>query len=575
MTLSTAAPVADPAPTAPAPTARRGAFAAALFLGFAIVALACRLSPAGTYAPAVVLGALALGAALTLAALLRFEELKVWTQISLGIGALVVAAAASGLGGEKLSPAFGLVALGGLAWLGYRTFPRIRAPSSRAFGLALGLFIALALYATYYVTASRDLMIADFMTYRLISIAVATLVDRGQIVQLLFYIAGSLKNDYAWVAAVLPGLALSAGAPLSRAVYEGVVIAAYATPAVLALGWLAREIATRAGLRADGPFLFAFVLLCVVAAYPTGLAVAARGMPDIGGLALYVLALRLADCFASALSVPDRHEALVRAPTRKLALALVACVFALFLFRRWYAFAAVGIGVMLALEIAFIALRKPAAFRWRAASETAGLAVLTLLGLASPVLADWLGNLGAHDYGAVYAAYRKSPEVFASLVGDWFGFGILALAALGAVGLLLGSEYGRLLRLTIGAAVVASLLFLRVQTPYVHHLYLIVPAVTACLARAAHADVPARAHSGACRRRGAWRSDPDPCRGSGAPRPVSHLRLSACPARRSGRTPAHEGLGRRACPPRQQGMRPRLQLHVQRTIDRRTLAIER
>lgn len=478
MTIS----AANPTPALRAPARRGAAYAAAFFLGLAVAALAWRLSPQGTWAPAAALGALALAAAITLGALAPANALANWTRLCFGAGALAAAAAASGLSGDKLSPAFGLVALGGLAWLGWSAFPRLRAPSGAATAAALVLMVAIALYSTYYVVASRDLMIADFMTYRLISIAIATLIDRGQIVPLLLYVAGSLKNDYAWIAGMLPGLALAAGAPLSRAVYEGAILALYATPAILALGWLAREIARRAGLCADGWPVFAVVLAAVVAAYPTGLAVAARGMPDIGGIALYVLALNLADRFTRALAAPVRHEALARAPTRKLALSLVACVFALFLFRRWYAFAAAGLAATLALELAFVALRNPRAFRWRATAETAALAALTLLGLASPILADWLGNLGAHDYGAIYAAYRKSPEVFIGLVGDWFGFGVLAIAALGAASLLFVSKNGRLLRLTLGAAIIAALLFFRVQTPYVHHAYLIFPAVTACLA---------------------------------------------------------------------------------------------
>ena len=40
----------------------------------------------------------------------------------------------------------------------------------------------------------------------------------------------------------------------------------------------------------------------------------------------------------------------------------------------------------------------------------------------------------------------------------------------------------RLLRLTIGAAAVATAGFLRVQTPYIHHLYLVAPALTALVA---------------------------------------------------------------------------------------------
>src|SRR5208337_3270407 len=57
-------------------------------------------------------------------------------------------------------------------------------------------------------------------------------------------------------------------------------------------------------------------------------------------------------------------------------------------------------------------------------------------------------------------------------------------AAIGAAFLWARSRSRRLLRLTLGAAAIAALLFLRIQTPYIHHLYLIAPAVAAPVAAA-------------------------------------------------------------------------------------------
>jgi hypothetical protein len=45
------------------------------------------------------------------------------------------------------------------------------------------------------------------------------------------------------------------------------------------------------------------------AAYPAAMAVAARGMPDVGGLVLTVIALRLADRLARLLTLRDSHDA--------------------------------------------------------------------------------------------------------------------------------------------------------------------------------------------------------------------------------------------------------------------------
>jgi hypothetical protein len=212
------------------------------------------------------------------------------------------------------------------------------------------------------------------------------------------------------------------------------------------------------------------------------MAVTARGMPDVGGLVLVVCALRLAERLARLLAVRQGLGARVEPMTRRVAIALALTFYAMFVFRRWFAFAAAGIVVMLALEVGSIALKRGAHFRWKDAVVAAALGALTLLALLSPVLMDWAPNFGAHDYAQTYAGYRKPPDVFLRELGDWVGL-IPALAALaGAAFLWMRSRDTRLLRLTLGAAAVAGVLFLRVQTPYIHHLDLIAPAIVVPIA---------------------------------------------------------------------------------------------
>ena len=72
--------------------------------------------------------------------------------------------------------------------------------------------------------------------------------------------------------------------------------------------------------------------------------------------------------------------------------------------------------------------------------------------------------------------------MFLRELGDWVGL-IPALAALaGAAFLWARSRDKRLLRLTLGAAAIAGALFLRIQTPYIHHLDLIAPAIVVPIA---------------------------------------------------------------------------------------------
>jgi hypothetical protein len=167
---------------------------------------------------------------------------------------------------------------------------------------------------------------------------------------------------------------------------------------------------------------------------------------------------------------------------RRVAVTLALTLYAMFAFRRWYAFAATGIVLTLAFEVLLIALRRGARFRLRDAIAAAALGALTLLALLSPVLVEWAPNLNAHDYAQTYAGYRKPLEVFLRELADWIGL-IPALAALAAAAWLWArSGDRRLLRLTLGGATIAATLFLRIQTPYIHHLDLIAPAIVVPIA---------------------------------------------------------------------------------------------
>jgi hypothetical protein len=238
-------------------------------------------------------------------------------------------------------------------------------------------------------------------------------------------------------------------------------------PALLALAMLSRDLARRAGLpfASQDKVALLIAIVAVFFAYPTAMAVAARGMPDVGGLVFVVCALRLAERLARLLALRPGHDALVAAMTRRVALALALTLFAMFAFRRWYAFAAAGIAIMLVIEAASIALDAAARFRWKDAVAAGALGSLTLLALASPVIVGWLPNLGAHDYATSYAAYRKPPDVFLRQLGDWIGL-LPALAALtGAAWLWMRSPDRRLLRLTLGSAAIAAALFCASRHP--------------------------------------------------------------------------------------------------------------
>ena len=136
---------------------------------------------------------------------------------------------------------------------------------------------------------------------------------------------------------------------------------------------------------------------------------------------------------------------------------------------------------MLAIEVGSVALAD-ARLSLEDAVAAAALGFLALLALLSPVIVDWLPNLGAHDYAPAYAAYRKPPDVFLRQLGDWVGL-IPALAAAGRRGVSLGALDGPApVAAHAGQRGDRRALFLRIQTPYIHHLYLIAPAIAAPIA---------------------------------------------------------------------------------------------
>ena len=233
--------------------------------------------------------------------------------------------------------------------------PKVSWPLAALFAATLALLSA---YAAYLVLVSRDLMIADFMTYRGIAMMVARLVDAGDWPLLLGAAVQSITQDYSWAPALVPGLLLALTEPTSRAIYTFAMLALYAAPAALALAILARDCARRAGLARDAQptMVLALGVAAVFVAYPAAMAVAARGMPDVGGLVLVVCALKLAERLARLLALRQGLDARVEPMIRRVALALALTLYAMFVFRRWYAFAAAGIVVMLALEVGSIAL---------------------------------------------------------------------------------------------------------------------------------------------------------------------------------------------------------------------------
>lgn len=234
---------------------RRLVALAGFALAASIVLLFHRVAPE---APALGLGLaglaglaeLALAVTLDDAALLKLMQASVVAVALIMLGAVVEQDTRVRLF-SFASAAFG-VALA--VWLARtaRRRPSVSLPLAALFAATLALLSA---YAAYLVLASRDLMIADFMTYRGIAVMVAKLADAGNWPLLLGAVTQSITQDYSWAPALLPGLVLAVTEPTARAIYTFGLLALYAAPAALALAILARDLAIRAGPHRPGAFL--------------------------------------------------------------------------------------------------------------------------------------------------------------------------------------------------------------------------------------------------------------------------------------------------------------------------------
>jgi hypothetical protein len=457
-----------------------------LGFGFGVVRLLGAFAPA---APPLAVGAIALaamGLATAFAGCASAQSLRICSPL------LAAAALATNLApfatrdAATASLAFGAASLTAMlaifsAALGTARFRPI----------ALGA-VAVALATTAVVTFSSlyrlriaGPMFSDFMACRLLSIEVARTIRDGEVAAILPVFVKSFSSEYSLLPALAPGLALAASAPLSRAAYQIAIAVLYAAPAYLALGWLARRIARRAGGSRGRGVALALATGFALAAAPSAMTLVTLGMPDIGGLALVVAGLFLVERIARLIALPRGREQWVERQAMRTGLQLAACLFAMFLFRRYFAFSALGLIAALGVEIALLAANRRAEFRWRAAIASGAATGLTLMALILPVLIDWLQDWRSHDYGAIYAAYNYDLAELTRRIADFFGFAIPAAALASAVFLAMRCSNHRLLRLTLVASALAFAAMLHVQSPGAHHLLLLAPALTAPIGAAA------------------------------------------------------------------------------------------
>jgi hypothetical protein len=301
---------------------------------------------------------------------------------------------------------------------------------------------------------------------------------------------GAYADDYALLPTVLPALtALLTGYP-TRIAYDLTLAVLYAAPAYLSVAWLGKRLldggrGRPASASGKGWALSAFAPL---ATFPVFLTPHLELMPDIGGVALSVAALLLAANMVGEIAGPAIAGAAVgrAGPARmRSSLALGVVLALMFLFRRWFVFEAVGIAACTVVLVCARLLagspggRVALVGRAALAGTTVAFGALALL---CWVAFDWSRQLGSHDFANLYASYKSSASGEWRAFSGYFGLAPLALAA-GAFVVLVRSRLDRTLAfLAVGSAIVAALVFLRIQSPGAQHYYLLMPALGALAA---------------------------------------------------------------------------------------------
>ena len=373
------------------------------------------------------------------------------------IGVLVLA-------GRWWQPAAGVAGLGLLAvaaalslWCGRsslcgdpRIWWRLVLPTAGA-ALIAGIWTAA------YVGSERAIYIWDHATYWQIARRVAERFSENPMRALDLVDRSIQTEDYNDLAALplLPSLLVFGG---GRLVYV-VTIAMLGVVSVggVAAVWTWRWLGPRA----------VWVPLVVVLTLPPLWVPVVRGFVDVLGVALGIAAVGM----WSRLRVADRLSWSQ----------VVACgtvLATMFLFRRWYAFWAVGFAVAVSVDTACVfAWSRPRGWKvLRMSVGVGGVAAVVVLGVAAPLV----GAVLATDYGLRYEAYRFGASLLEHLrwsIGDaWLGLFGLALVRM------LASSVLRSVAVFVCVVGLAALVsFHRTQDLGAHHIYLVMPTLVVIL----------------------------------------------------------------------------------------------
>lgn len=355
--------------------------------------------------------------------------------------------------------------------------------------LFVGVFAICLLGYTYWTGSETSYVFFwDYRNYWQKTEAFYELIEQGAFGQAINAFVNSYSSDYSMLPSVLPALLSQVTGYPTRLNYLLTITALYAAPAYLLITYLAKKIIDGGDTKISttAKFGWVFASFCVLLGLPFYHGTTLLMMPDIGGVVLFVCALLNATTITTIIRdgdsgetswLPSKH--LVRSSITLGVVFSVMCVF-----RRWYVFAVVGIACSLLIVFLYDLLRGRSN-RLQMISRAAVSAVLmasAMLSLLCWILFSWSRDLGKHDYSNLYSSYKFSLAHDGQLLLNWIGPVELAVCLIGGIALCFLAKTRQLLFMVIFSSLLACVLFLSVQSPGRHHLYLLMPLLGVCMA---------------------------------------------------------------------------------------------
>ncbi|WP_373506871.1 hypothetical protein [Thiocapsa sp.] len=376
-----------------------------------------------------------------------------------------------------------ILALSGVGLLALSTASRNPRHCRLPIGLAWSpLIFATFLLAIVYWSASRTHFIYywDYRNYWGKTEQIFELITSGSWSTLAETVLKSFPEDYTMLPAVPTAFfATLIGYP-SQLIYTLSISLIYAIPAYLIVAHVADKLFIDAGETArERATLRLASVSAVFFGLPLYVGVSLNLMPDIGGVIITLAAMLLAYHLSRTIGrdIEPTNPWCLPPGLVRASIGLGVLFSAMFLFRRWYVFSAVGIVLAGLLTLIYDLLRNRhnhfAVIKATTAAVT--LIATATLSLLSWVLFDWTSRLEDHEYAALYTAYARPIAVDLDNFLRQFGIVVPALSILLLILSLFLKFDRRLLFFVVVPSVVGALLFLQVQSPSLQHYYLLMP----------------------------------------------------------------------------------------------------